>query len=1250
MPQACVVSARSKSSGSVRPDNRILLASFAFTLLAALAPAPSPAGVVDLVTDPGLVLPAPSAPRPGYLAPAIDATFRTSIVRITADSGSIVGNGVPGRWSGEARHHSDLDQPWNSDGTLLALQNREAPTAVFLDGESYAPRFGRCPGYSGDDRWHPSPSHPHERIAVNGAQLQWFDVTQCIQTRHWTLPFPVTYIGNGSGNPSADGRFLALNDATRMFVVDMDPQAPHAAYPSKRIGPAYDLTDCGLPGGCRISSVTISPSGKYVVVKYAGDVPRRVFDVDPATLALTPRAMPAGAVSCGGTDPARGYIYDVDDADLTRNPFDADEDVLVGREHCGNRGRRLNGQLIGGVVMVRLRDGAVTSLTDPTNEAIAQGISARNDQRPGWIYASYYAQAGKRFSDEIVAVKLDGSGAVERFAHKRSAYKACARCGAQPVPSRDGLRVLWASNWSTDCGPCGEARFVSAYVADARTDNEPANTAPNGVIDSPAAAVTITAGDKVKLESSGTDLDRDLPLSFHWNLGGGAPDSDQEDPGPTRFATPGVYALTLTVTDALGLADPTPATVVVTVLEGLPPGPPAHEVHWTFTGPTSVTLNWREGASWVRYGLTSAYDMQAEASAPAIRPFSSAGPFREARITGLEPDALYHYSIGGGPDHTFRTPPPHGTSGFEVMVAGDVGSSRGYREVPALQQLIAADMPRFTLMVGDLTYGNHHGMKAVEQHFEDVMPWSQDAAYMPAWGNHEWDIPDADDLRNYKGRFDLPNARTSPGSPAVSCCGEDWYWFDYGNVRFIAYPEPWVGAWLDWSLRAETLMSEADADTAIHFIVTFGHRPAYSSGHHPGASSIKKYLDGLGLKHPKYVLNLNGHSHNYERTHPQHGVIHITAGGGGGGLQDDPKNGCIWRGGCPPPEWSAFRAMHHSVVKLSFNPYSIEGWAICGPADTENDLTCTLGAPMDHFVIGTVRDTSVDAPTDSTNLVANPSFETSLIGWGGSGLASVARVPGGFDDEFCAEVSGRSGNSLNLVKGWIGINDTPNWISSVTAGERFRMTAWARSPRDSGVARIRVREYLGPVLVAPPMNSEVLQAGVEWAELALDYTALRDGSTLDVQFLYDPEGYNPTIQFDEISIERVTAQSARYAPGKLVQEWLEDDVEDGGGAAALGAREDPPAAFAARLHPSPLRDRSVLSFGITKRGLASVTLFDIHGRVVRRVIDEADLGLGRHDVTLDGRDDRGQRLGPGIYLYRVQAAEGVLSGRCVILQ
>jgi hypothetical protein len=97
-----------------------------------------------------------------------------------------------GTWGLDARHHYSKDQPWNSDGTLIAMQNSGAPGQVFLDGANYTARFAECSQYDrGDDRWHPSPQHPHVRVNAVDDQLMWFDVMACTQLRSWTLPFAV---------------------------------------------------------------------------------------------------------------------------------------------------------------------------------------------------------------------------------------------------------------------------------------------------------------------------------------------------------------------------------------------------------------------------------------------------------------------------------------------------------------------------------------------------------------------------------------------------------------------------------------------------------------------------------------------------------------------------------------------------------------------------------------------------------------------------------------------------------------------------------------------------------------------------------------------------------------------------------------------------------------------------------------------------------------------------------------------------
>ncbi len=267
------------------------------------------------------------------------------------------------------------------------------------------------------------------------------------------------------------------------------------------------------------------------------------------------------------------------------------------------------------------------------------------------------------------------------------------------------------------------------------------------------------------------------------------------------------------------------------------------------------------------------------------------------------------------------------------------------------QQLIAASPPALVLVLGDLTYANPNGQLSADQHFNDMMVWSQDTPYMPAWGNHEWDQPKYDDLRNYKGRFGLPHPETSPGAPALGCCGQDWSWFDYGNVRFIAYPEPYSPeTWSDWYVKANQLMEEGQHDPAITFIVTFGHRAPYTSGYHRSDMDLRHYIARLAETHSKYVLNVNGHSHDYERSYPQDGVISVTAGIGGSELEER-NTACLFRL-CPKPSWSAFRAMHFGMLQLHFLPTEIQGSYICGPAGGgKNDITCTPGSVVDHFTI-----------------------------------------------------------------------------------------------------------------------------------------------------------------------------------------------------------------------------------------------------------------------------------------------------------
>src|SRR5262249_30711646 len=342
------------------------------------------------LTDPHRVVAMRPASKPRYRVPIVDPDYGTRLIRITDEPGQPISPAL-GAWGPDARHVYSKQQPWNATGTLLTIENRGPgphPSPLTPDGNPSQPLYAPCVDYDRwDYRWHPSPEHANEEINVNkaGTELEWFDVVNCKQTRVWTLPFPADFgIGSGEGNVSADGRYVVISDSARMVVVDMDPRAPNAPpYPYRRIGPVYTFAPCSLkvgePNFCPNGNISISPSGRYIDVKFAqGSEPcdttcdmHRIFEVDSG-LVIRPHDMASSSLRCGSFAlRPNGWIFPLKHADMALDPFDHDEDVLMG-------GRACPGSRIGHVVKVRLRDGMVTALTDPTNEASFMHGSTRN--------------------------------------------------------------------------------------------------------------------------------------------------------------------------------------------------------------------------------------------------------------------------------------------------------------------------------------------------------------------------------------------------------------------------------------------------------------------------------------------------------------------------------------------------------------------------------------------------------------------------------------------------------------------------------------------------------------------------------------------------------------------------------------------------------------------------------------------------------------------------------------------------------
>ncbi len=380
---------------------------------------PGPSLVAD---EPAAV---PPLPLPGYLESCLDPAFGSRITRITGKPGTPIPGVAGGLWAEVARHRYSKVPAWNCNQSLLLLgRHQERPSGLFLDGSTYQPLFGGDNSPGTEETWHPK--DPDVMFFVKAGVLgEWnvrAGVTTVIATfsRHEDLHF-----GPWEGNFSRDG--------TRVVLTGLRDGRP-AAF-------AYDLAEGrawpDLPlKDCKVDWLSISPSGRYMVLNGAVTSKRgdqtQVFDLD------------GKKVGPLWEEYGRPSHYD-----LTLDH--EGEEVAVGVSKSEpDEGR---------VIMRRLKDGRVTVLT---SGGYASHTSARNVGLPGWVFVTYQhiGPGWPPYWGEVVMVKLDGSRTVRRIAHLRTNHRDYLT-ESHAVPSPDGRRVLWCSNWGAK-----SARPIATFVAE----------------------------------------------------------------------------------------------------------------------------------------------------------------------------------------------------------------------------------------------------------------------------------------------------------------------------------------------------------------------------------------------------------------------------------------------------------------------------------------------------------------------------------------------------------------------------------------------------------------------------------------------------------------------------------------------------------------------------------------------------------------------------------------------------------------
>lgn len=309
--------------------------------------------------------------------------------------------------------------------------------------------------------------------------------------------------------------------------------------------------------------------------------------------------------------------------------------------------------------------------------------------------------------------------------------------------------------------------------------------------------------------------------------------------------------------------------------------------------PTGVTVVWRTAlptSTVVEYGPTPALG-----SAWTV-------PDREtnhvATLTGLTPDTLYYYRVGGeSPEgslaaglETFRTFKASGAICFALV--GDTGL--GTPAQGAIATVLREAKPDFVMHAGDIIYRGFNDARADDRLFDYYQRQMKNVPWFFAVGNHDFNCcvgqPDyhkdnwALHASQYQRLFHLP---TNPVTGT-----SHFYSFDHGDAHFAVLHHPWYSHYV--FTRDKEQYAWLTNDLA-HSVKPWKFLVLHSPIAHSGAHALDD-LDGNGRLDQQEMMDLllpvtqrygvqvvfGAHEHNYERFVPTNGLHHVLSGGGGG--------------------------------------------------------------------------------------------------------------------------------------------------------------------------------------------------------------------------------------------------------------------------------------------------------------------------------------------------------------------------------
>ncbi len=348
------------------------------------------------------------------------------------------------------------------------------------------------------------------------------------------------------------------------------------------------------------------------------------------------------------------------------------------------------------------------------------------------------------------------------------------------------------------------------------------------------------------------------------------------------LTTAGNYICRLTVTDNLG--GQSTDDIQVTVSPALQKAILTRGPYLQMANENSVIIRWRTDIasnSRIQLGTsTTNYSISIDDSNVLTE--------HSVKVTGLEADTKYYYTIGNSSDmlqgsssNYFTTSPTYNTSRkLSFSAFGDCGKPANSIQSATLNAYLSytsGNPAELMLLLGDNAYSTGTDAEYQANFFNTYGPTLlKNHILFPAPGNHDYgNVPETQANPNiaYFKNFTTPTNGECGGVPSNSAA---YYSYNWGNVHFLSLDSHGNESGNSFRLydtlsnQVKWIKADLEANTRPWTIV-YWHHPPYTMGSHNSDTeselvymreNLLRILERYGVD-----LVLCGHSHDYERSY-----------------------------------------------------------------------------------------------------------------------------------------------------------------------------------------------------------------------------------------------------------------------------------------------------------------------------------------------------------------------------------------------